>query len=197
MMEKRDEMSYSFEPGFTRDLTQARAALAVHGIVIVRGIETELEPAIMSEVKDSLSSSPRKLAALDEDELDKILTGIRRTAIKSARELKELYVRLLKRLGSESFVDLVDELEGIGQLFRWERVAKSVEPVNEALEKRGFKQIALSGPDELSEAFQVELEDRWRPAFERFSQLAEQAAEQMRWQDERERSIRKKTGRKG
>ncbi len=190
-------MSYSFEPGFTRDLTQARAALAVHGIVIVRGIETDLEPAIMAAVKDSLSSSPRKLAALSEDELDKMLTGIRKTAMKSARELRDLYVRMLTRLGTESFTELVDELEGIGQLFRWERVAKAAEPVNDALEKRGFRNIELSGPGDLSEAFQIELEDRWRPAFSRFEDLAEKAAEQIRWQEEREKSVRRKTSRKG
>lgn len=191
-------MSYVLDPGFTRDLTQARAALAVHGIAIMRAIETELEPAIMAEVKDSLSSSPRKLAALTEDELDKMLSEIRKTAMKSMQELKEIYIRLLTKLGTAPFTELVDELEGIGQLFRWERVSKVVEPINDSLEKKGFRGIELAGPNELSDAFQVELEERWRPAFSRFTSLAEQAAERMRWQDEKASSAaRKKPTRKG
>lgn len=191
-------MSYVFDPELTRDLTQARAALAVHGIVITRAIEMELEPAIMAEVKDSLQSTPRKLSALGDDELDKLLTAIRKTAMRSAHELRELYVRLLTRLGTGPLTELVDELDGIDQLFRWERMAKSVEKVNAILEKRGFKQIDLPGPDALSDAFRVELEERWGPAFSRFKDLAEQAAEQMRWQDDERASSggRKKPARK-
>lgn len=190
-------MSYILDPGLTRDLTQARAALEVHGIVIMRGIENELEPAIMAEVKDSLSSSSKKLSALEDEELDRMLTGIRKTAMKSVRELRALYVRLLTRLGTGPFTELVDELDGIDQLFRWERVSKAVEPVNEALEKRGFRGIELAGPGDLSDGFQAELE-RWRPAFARFKKLAEQAAEQIRWQDEKaSAAAKKKLARKG
>lgn len=190
-------MSYVLDPALTRDLTQARAALAVHGIVIMRSIENELEPAIMAEVKDSLSSSPKILSGMKDEELDKMLTAFRKTAMKAARELRDLYVRLLTRLGTGPFTELVDELDGIDQLFRWERVAKAIEPVNEALDKRGFRGIELAGPEELSESFQVELE-RWRPAFARFKELAGQAAEQMRWQDERASSgTRRRPARKG
>lgn len=187
-MIQRTRMSTTLDPGLLRDLTEAKAALARHGIVIIRTIETELEPAIMAEAKDSVASSPRKLAKLKEDELDRFMEDLRKASMKSAKELASLYTRLLAKLGMEYLGDLVKELEGIDQLFKWSRIEKAVEPVNEILVENGFGKVQLGNPEDLSDAFKVELEEKWNSAFVRFRLIAEQAVEEMKRQDASERS---------
>jgi len=183
-------MSSMLGPGLFRDLTEAKADLARHGIVIIRMIETDLEPAIMIQVRASLASSPRKLTQMKDVELDRFMEGLRRTAMKSSVELRKLYTRLLATIGTEFLGDLVKELEGIGELFKWERVARAVEPVNAKLQERGFAPIALSDSGEVSEAFEVELDEKWPPAFARFKVLAERAnAELARQSDEEIRRL--------
>lgn len=176
-------MSPPLDPAVLRDLTEAKAAVARHGIVIIRSLETELAPAIISEAKRSMASSPRKLSQMDDDELDRYTEGIRKTAMRSAKELAELYTRLLAKLGTENVVDLVDELDGIGQLMTWDRVSRTADAVNSQLAANGFSKISLEGPEALSESFRVELEDKWPPAFGRFRTLANEAAKQL-MQDE-------------
>jgi len=187
-MIQRIRMSTTLDPGLLRDLTEAKAALARHGIVIIRTIETELEPAIMAEARDSVASSPRKLAKLKEDELDRFMEDLRKASMKSARELASLYTRLLAKLGTEYLGELVKELEGIDQLFKWSRIEKAAEPVNEILVENGFRKIELGNPEDLSDAFKVELEEKWNSAFVRFRLIAEQAVEEMKRQDANERS---------
>jgi len=187
-MIQRIRMSTTLDPGLLRDLTEAKAALARHGIVIIRTIETELEPAIMAEARDSVASSPRKLAKLKEDELDRFMEDLRKASMKSARELASLYTRLLAKLGTEYLGELVKELEGIDQLFKWSRIEKAVEPVNEILVENGFRKIELGNPEDLSDAFKVELEEKWNSAFVRFRLIAEQAVEEMKQQDASKRS---------
>ena len=187
-MIQRIRMSTTLDPGLLRDLTEAKAALARHGIVIIRTIETELEPAIMAEARDSVASSPRKLAKLKEDELDRFMEDLRKVSMKSANELASLYTRLLAKLGTEHLGELVRELEGIDQLFKWSRIEKAVEPVNEILVENGFREIELGNPEDLSDAFKVELEEKWNSAFVRFRLIAEQAVEEMKRQDASERS---------
>lgn len=187
-MIQRIRMTTTLDPGLLRDLTEAKAALARHGIVIIRTIETELEPAIMAEAKDSVASSPRKLVKLKEDELDRFMEDLRKASMKSAKELASLYTRLLAKLGMEYLGDLVKELEGIDQLFKWSRIEKAVEPVNEILVENGFGKVQLGNPEDLSDAFKVELEEKWNSAFVRFRLIAEQAVEEMKRQDASERS---------
>jgi hypothetical protein len=164
------------DPGLQRDLGEAKGALARHGVVIIRAIETELEPAIIAAARSSMAGSPGKLKRLDDDELDKFTEKLRRTARKSTEELSRLYVRLLAKLGDESPQALVQDLEGIGGLFRWERIAESAHEVDSELASKGFAPIVLDGPCDLSEGFELELEQRWPPAFERFRTLVEEAA---------------------
>jgi len=187
-MIQRIRMSTTLDPGLLRDLTEAKAALARHGIVIIRTIETELEPAIMAEARDSVASSPRKLAKLKEDELDRFMEDLRKVSMKSANELASLYTRLLAKLGTEHLGELVRELEGIDQLFKWSRIEKAAEPVNEILVENGFRKVQLGNPEDLSDAFKVELEEKWNSAFVRFKLIAEQAVEEMKRQDAKERS---------
>lgn len=162
-----------------KELTEAKGDLARHGVVIVRTVETELEPAIMAAVKDSLEASPRKLEDMKESDLDELLRELRKTAMGSAKELAGLYVRLLGKLGTEYIGDLVKELEGIGQLFRWERISQAAKPVDDILAKKGFGPVDLRGPSDVSESFKLELEGKWAPAFERFKALADRTAEQL------------------
>jgi hypothetical protein len=187
-MIQRIRMSTALDPGLLRDLTEAKAALARHGIVIIRTIETELEPAIMAEAKDSVESSPRKLVKLKEDELDRLMEDLRKASMKSAKELASLYTRLLGKLGTEYLGELVKELEGIDQLFKWSRIERAVEPVNEILVENGFRKVQLGNPENLSDAFKVELGEKWSSAFVRFRLIADQAVEEMRRQDAGETS---------
>ena len=169
----------TLDPGLLRDLTEAKADLARHGVVIVRTIETDLQPAIMSEVKGSMASSPKSMARLDEDELDDFVEKLRKTSERSVEQLRSLYVRVLAKLGAQSLTDIVKELDGIGELIKWDRVAKTVDPVNEKLMDKGFGTIDLAGPENVSESFKVELEQKWPASFGRFKQLAREAASQL------------------
>ena len=157
-------------------LVEAKAALARHGIVIIRSIESDLEPAIMSAARDSISSSPAILNEMDEDELDRFMEGLRKAAMKSAKEIRELYIRLIAQLGTEYLGDLVKELDGIGKLFTWGRIAESVQPVNRKLAKKGFRQVKLAQAEEVSVSLALELEGKWPEAFDRFKRLATDAA---------------------
>jgi len=186
-MIQRIRMSTTLDPGLLRDLKEAKAALARHGIVIIRTIETGLEPAIMAEAKDSIASSPGKLAKLKDVELDKLMEDLRKASLKSAKELASLYTRLLAKFGTEYLGELVKELEGIDQLFKWSRVEKAVEPVNEILAENGFREVQLGNPEDISDAFKVELEEKWNSAFVRFKLIAEQVTDEMKQQDVNER----------
>ena len=181
-------MSYMLDPALRRDLTEAKAALTRHGIVIIRALETELEPAIMEEVRDSLESSPRKLAQIEEDDLDKFVEQLRRATERPSEELRALYTRLLAKLGTEDFQELAKELEGIDQLFKWERVSKVAELVNKLLGSKGFKPIALEGPGDVSDDFALEFAERWSAAFARFKILVEKAVEEISHQEAEEES---------
>jgi hypothetical protein len=178
-------MPKPLDPGLIRDLTEAKGALARHGIVIIRAIETDLEPALMAAAKSAMAASPGRLSKMDDDELDKFTGKLRKLSLRSAEDLKDLYVRLMARLGTERAEELSEELEGIGQLFTWERIAKAAEPVNEKLAEMGFPSIALEGPSALSEGFELEFEKRWPPAFQRFRSLVDQAVKQI---EEREKA---------
>jgi len=167
------------DPVVVKELRESKAALARHGIVILRTVERELEPAIMVAVRDSVASSPRRLGEMEDKELDSFLTKARKAAMKSCKELSELHTHLLGKLGIEYIADLVKELDGIGQLFKWERISKTVDSVNRLLEKEGFQPITLAGPAVVSEAFAVELEEKWPAAFRRFKDLAERVAEDL------------------
>ena len=169
-------MAEILDPIITKDLAEAKAALARHGIVIIRYVETDLEPAVMTEVKNSVSSSSGVLREMDEQGLDKLMEGLRKTAMKSSKDLVRLHTRLLAQLGTERVEDLVKELDGIDRLFTWERVSKAVDPVNRKLVKAGFEAIRLSGAEAVSDAFALELNEKWPVAFGRFRDLAREAA---------------------
>jgi hypothetical protein len=177
-------MSYTLEPALSRDLSEAKAALARHGIVIIRALEDELEPAIMAEIRDSLQASPRKLAQIGEDDLDEYIDQLREAAEKPSDELRALYTRLIAKLGTEEIPELAKELEGIDQLFRWDRVAKVLDPVNRQLAAKGFRPIALDGPQDISEDFRLEFAEKWSSAYERFKKLVDQAADEIKRQEE-------------
>ena len=179
-------MSSILGPGLLRDLTEAKSDLTRHGIVIIRMIETDIEPAMAIQVRASLSSSPNRLAKMKDDELDKLMEGVRKTAMKSSSDLRKLYTRLLATVGDEDISSLARDLEGIGELFKWERVAKAVDPVNEKLGEGGFAPISLSDPGEVSPAFRVELEQKWPAAYTRFKSLVEEASATLEAQREEE-----------
>lgn len=188
-------MSYALDPGLVKDLAEARAAIARHGIVIARAIETDLVPAIMAEARASMESSPRKLAAIEEDDLDRILDKVRKASTKSADQLREVYIRWLTKLGAGSPSDVVDDLEGVGQLFKWERISEAAKPATELLREHGFRGIELTGPEDLSDSLKLELEERWPPAFDRLRQLIEKAAEESK-RSENEEAAESKAPRK-
>lgn len=181
-------MPSTLGPGLLRDLTEAKADLTRHGIVLIRMIETDIEPAIVVQARASLSSSPNRLAKMKENDLDELMDGVRKAAMRSSTDLRKLYTRLLATVGDEDIGKLVSDLEGIGELFKWDRVAKVVEPVNEKLADRGFGQISLADPGEVSEAFRVELEQKWPAAFGRFKTLVEEASAAMKAQEEEEKA---------
>jgi len=163
------------DPMLVKDLTEAKADLARHGIVIIRSVETELGPAIVSGARNSMASSPGRLSRMKDKELDELSNEIREEAMKSANELSKLYTRLLSVLGTDQLSDLVKELEGMNQLFKWDRVVSAVDPINKVLAEKGFRDISMSGPEIVSENFAVELGQKWPLAFERFKGLAEKA----------------------
>jgi len=181
-------MQSALDPGLLRDLTEAKAAVARHGIVIIRTIETELEPAIISSAKATMASSPRNMAKMKDDELDRFTDGLRKAAMKSCSELKDTYTRLLTRLGTENMKELEEDLEGIGALFSWDRISKASEDVDKRLAENGFSPAKLQGPSDVSENFQIELEQKWPEAFSRFKELASRAASEIRNQEEQEKA---------
>lgn len=168
------------DPGLIRDLTEAKAALARHGIVIIRTVESELPLLLVAEARRALQSAQEKLSALGEDELDKLMEEVRAASTEAARDLKSLYTNLLARLGTEYIGDLVKDLDGMAELFRWSRISRAAEGVNAVLARWGFGPIELGGPEHISPAFKVELEERWEAAFARFRTLAERAATELR-----------------
>lgn len=172
-------MSYGLSPALERDLVAARAALARHGVVIIRTIESELEPAVMAAVRSAMASSGRKLSKLDDDALDRLMDDARKTVRASAEDLQRLYTRLLAKLGADDVRELLPELEGMDQLFRWERVLRASEAVNPVLARKGFAPVMLRGPEELSDSFKLELEERWPAAFAQFRAMAEAAAREL------------------
>ena len=167
------------DPILYKDLADAKAALTRRGIVIVRSIETDLEPAMMTAARDSIASSPAILRDMDEDDLDKLMESLRKAAIKSSGDLVKLYTRLLAQIGTEHIVDLVKELEGIRKLFTWDRITKSADPLNRRLKKAGFDRLEMGGPSCVSDSFRVEFEERWPSAFSRFRDLAKAAAKEI------------------
>ena len=189
-------MTPLLNPLLYKDLVEAKAALARHGIVIIRFVETDLEPALMTGVKDSITSSPGVLKDIDEQELDKLMEGLRKTAMRSSKDLAKLYTQLLAQLGTEYIGDLVKELDGIGKLFTWERVEKATDPVNRKLAKAGFDAIDLTRAEAVSEAFAVELNEKWPAAFVRFRDLAKQAAKELGATPDKPASTRKQPARK-
>jgi len=172
-------MSSELPPALERDLVTARAALARHGVVIIRTVETELEPAVMAAVRRSIASAGKRLSKLEDDELDELMDRARKAVADSAEELQRLYTRLLAKLGAGDVCALLPELEGMDQLFTWERVLRASEAVNPVLTGKGFAPVDLSGPEDLSDAFKVELEERWPVAFARYRALVEAAAKEL------------------
>jgi len=166
-------MSGELSPGLERDLVAARAALAMHGVVIIRTIETELEPAAMAAVRRSAASSGRRLSKLDDEALDRLMDDARKAIRRESKDLQRLLTRLLAKLGAEDVKELAGELEGIEQLFKWGRVAQTIDKVNAVLSEAGFPGVEFSGPSEISGAFGLELEQRWPAAFGRFRQLVD------------------------
>lgn len=169
-------MEKALDPIKYKDLAEAKAALARHGIVIIRSIETDLEPAIMVEARSRIASSPHVLKDINEEELDALMEDLRKKAMRSAADLRKLYTRVLAQLGTEYIGDLVKDLDGISTLFTWNRVEKSLDKVNARLANAGFDPIQLEGPESLSESFALELNEKWPASFARFRQLASEAA---------------------
>ncbi|HEX9908597.1 MAG TPA: hypothetical protein VGB78_09085 [Thermoplasmata archaeon] len=188
-------MDYSTDPGLLRDFTEAKAGVIMHGIVILRAVEMDLEPAIMTAAKGSMASSPRKMSQMEDDELDRFSNDLRKNAIKACLELKKLYTRLLTRIGTESVEDIVGELEGIRALVTWDRISKAAEPVNKLLAENGFRSLELEGPEAVSEGFQIELMQKWPEALDRFAALATKVAHELRNQEDELPESRRGKGR--
>lgn len=171
-------MTQHLDPALVRDLTEAKAALARHGIVIIRSIETELEPVVMAAAKESMAASPGVLAKMEDDDLDAIVESLRKKAMKSTGEMKGRYTHLLAKLGTDYIGDLVKELDGINELFTWDRVSKAAtSDISDLLREKGFGPLDKMSPEDVSENFAVELTSKWPEAFKRFQVLADQAAE--------------------
>jgi len=176
-------MDYSTDLSSSKVLVETEGDIARHGIVIIRTIETDLVPSIMAAARDSLESSPRKLGKLGEEDLDDLVQSLRKAASKSVKELTRLYTRVLSKVGNEDLLELEADLEGVDQLFRWQRIAKAIEPVDAILVEHGFSPLELSGPEDVAENLRFELEEKWEPAFSRFSEAVRIAAENIRKQE--------------
>ena len=186
-------MKMTLDPAQYQELVESKAALARHGVVIIRSVEYDLEPAIMSAAKNSIYSSPAILNEMADEELDEFMEDLRKVAMKSASELRELYIRLIAQLGTEYLGDLVKELDGIEKLFTWDRISKSVEPVNKKLKKMGFEPVRLHSAEDVSEALALQLDGKWPEEFKEFKRLAGEAAKRLGDEDaKRARSTRKK-----
>jgi hypothetical protein len=192
-------MDGALDAALKKEVGEAKAALARHGIVIMRGVESELEPAVMVAARDSLASSPGKLRGMSDEDLDEFMAKLRKAAVRSAKDLSELHTHLLAKLGTEYIGDLVKELDGIDQIFRWERIAKAMAPVDALLEEKGFRPVSLSGPRDVSESLAVELDEKWPAAFKRFKELAEEASRRLGEEAQGPKAARpkRKSGRKG
>lgn len=184
-------MKAVLDPMLYKELAESKAALARHGIVIIRSVEVDLGPAMMTEVRDSIASSPGVLSGMDEQQLDRLMEDLRKTAMKSSKDLARLYTRLLAQLGTEYIGDLAKELDGIGKLFTWDRVSKATDPVNRKLTKAGFEGVALSSAENVSEAFALELNEKWPAAFVRFRELTTKAVEELHVTPEKTQGKRK------
>ncbi len=171
------------DPALTKSLVEAEGDVARHGIVIIRTIETDLVPTIMAAARDSVESSPRKLAKLSEDDLDNLMQSLRKAATKSVKDLSKLYTRVLSKLGNEDINELERDLEGIDQLFKWQRIEQAVEPVNAVLAEHGFPQLVLNGPVDVADNLAMELDEKWEGAFSRFSEAVRSLAEEARAKD--------------
>jgi hypothetical protein len=154
-----------------KDLAEARAAVARHGIVIVRAIEGDLVPAMMAAVRDSLSSSPERLEEMDEKELDRFVDDLRKTATKEALGFRDTLVRVLADMGGQEPRDLARTVDGSEQLFGWDRISRTGERVSEKLVKRGFQPLQFPGPGDVSESFEIELVERWPAAMRRLKDI--------------------------
>ncbi len=191
-------MPYGNDAALTKTLVEAEGDVARHGIVIIRTIETDLVPSIMAAARDAIESSPRTLAKLSEDDLDGLMQSLRKAATKSAKELSKLYTRVLKRLGNEDIIELERDLEGIDQLFKWQRIQQAIEPANAVLEEHGFPPLVLNGPDDVADNLALELDEKWEAAFSRFAEAASRMAEEARSKESQPRpSGRKKRRREG
>ena len=186
-------MAYDADPATVKALVEAEGDVARHGVVIIRTIETELVPSVMAAVRDSLESSPRRLSQLKEDDLDDLVHTLRKAASKSSKELSKLYTRVLSKLGNEDLVELEKDLEGVDQLFRWQRIEKAIEPVNEILSERGFSPLALSGPEDIADSLKPQLEEKFQPSFVRFSEVVRRAVKEIR----NEEAVRTRASGKG
>lgn len=155
-----------------KDLAEAKAAVARHGIVLVRAIEKDLVPAMMAAVRDSLSSSPERLEEMDEKELDRVVDDLRKTATKEALGLRDMLVRVLADIGVQDPRELAGTVDGSAQLFGWDRIARTGERVSEKLVKRGFQPMRFPGPGDVSESFEIELVERWPAAMKTLKDIA-------------------------
>ena len=171
-------MPDGINPALTKTLVEAEGDVARHGVVIIRTIETELVPSIMAAARDSIESSPRKLSKLSEEDLDDLVESLRKSATKEAKNLRKLYTRILAKLGNEDIVELEQDLEGIGQLFKWSRISEVTRPVNDILEGQGFPPIELAGPADVADNLAVELDEKWQAAFSRFSDAVSKLAQE-------------------
>ena len=191
-------MPDGIDPALTKALVEAEGDVARHGVVIIRTIETELVPSIMAAARISIESSPRRLSKLSDEELDALVQSLRKSATRSAKDLRKLYTRVLSKLGNEDIIELEKDLEGIGELFGWKRISESANPVNELLEEQGFPRIDLSGPEDIADNLAVELNEKWRGAFTRFSDAVTRLAQEIRSEESRPPSpVKKKREKRG
>jgi len=164
-------MNAQLDAVLRKELAEARAAVARHGVVIVRAIEEDLVPAIMAAARDSLSASPRGLSKLGEKALDNLVGNLREVASKEALELRDVYVRVLADIGGQEPKELTKTIDGIEQLFEWERIARTSEPVSRTLVDRGLRPLQLAGPGDVSDSFEIELTVKWPAAVQRLRDL--------------------------
>ncbi len=176
-------MPDGIDPALAKDLVEAEADVARHGIVIIRTVETELVPSIMAAARDSIESSPKRLSKLSDDELDDLMRRLRKSAAKATKELSKVYTRVLAKIGNEDILELEKDLEGIGALVGWKRISEVAGPVNEILEKQGFPRIDLSGPEDVADNLAVELNEKWKGAYSRFRDAVSRLTAEMKSQE--------------
>jgi len=192
-------MTAQFDAVLRKEFDEARAAVARHGVVIVRAVEEDLVPAIMAAARDSLSASPRGLSKLGENALDRLVEDLRKAAGNEAHRLRDMYVRVLADIGGQEPKELAKTIDGIEELFEWERIARTSEPVNKTLVDRGFQPLRLAGPADVSDSFEIELTDKWPAAVQRLRSLAVAMADQSAPERVRQEEAKpaKRKGRRG